>query len=235
MRKLQNRLVGEGMEKKERAKATTYQRDLCLSTCTAVVINAALVQQTNTAIMVCAVVELLCWALNFGNLLWWSYEYRLNLDATFDSFLLSKRPNRTRKKVYFMEKLKNQISVRKSSLTSELSPAEMEKLQLDQQMMKTRRKLAIMMMLGTTASLTCVLVHVVLSNPLWECDAAEEGGRLTKCNRRIDVSTLLIARTFILLLGVAALNMAWVQTIIIFLASRRRQNEMGVCSMRLWT
>jgi hypothetical protein len=236
MRKLQNRLVGEGIEKKKRAKSTTYQRALCLSTCTAIVLNAALVHHTITAIMVCAVVELLCWALNFANLLWWSYEYRRNLDATFHSFLLSKRPNRARKKVSFIEKFKNHISVRKSYLTSELSPAEMEKLKLDQKMIKTRGKLTINMMLGTTASLTCALVYVVLSNPLWvRDDAAEEGARLTKCNRRIDISTLLIARTFILLLGAAALIMAWIQTIVMFLASRRRQNGGDVSSMRLCT
>ncbi len=86
MRKLQNRLIGEGVEKKKRPKSTTYQRALCLSTCTTVVINAALVHHTNTAIMVGAVVELLGWILNFANLLWWSYEYKRNLDAIFESF-----------------------------------------------------------------------------------------------------------------------------------------------------
>jgi hypothetical protein len=237
MRKLQNRLLEEGIDKKKRVKSTTYQRALCLSTCTAVVINATLVHHTNnTAIMICTVVELLGWALNLANLLWWSYEYKRNLDATFDSFLLSKRPNHTapfRKKKSFLQQFKHQITGRKLSMvTLELSPVKHEKQTVDKKLINLRQKLAMNMMLGISASLTCLLAYVVSSNPLWGRDAADEGERLIKCSRRFVYSTLLIARSFIFLLGAAALNMAWIQTIIMFLASRRRQNGGFFRSMR---
>jgi hypothetical protein len=171
MRKLQNRLVEEGMQKKMRVKSTNYQNFLCLSTCTAVVINAALVNLNNTAIMVCAVMELLGWALNLANLLWWSYEYKRSLNATFDSFLLSKRLDHTapfRKKKSFLQQFKHQISGRRPSVlvTIELSPVKHEKRKMDKKMIKIRQKLAMNMMLGITASLTCLLAYVVSSNPL---------------------------------------------------------------------
>ncbi len=99
-----------------------------------------------------------------------------------------------------------------------------EELTLSRKMAKTKQKLKSNMVVGVLASINVLIVYFVLLNPLWIRDAADDQSSFN-CTLRESWSTTMKLRSCIGIIGVVTIHVAWMQTTVIFLLSKKHKRN----------
>jgi hypothetical protein len=100
-----------------------------------------------------------------------------------------------------------------------------EESALLRKMAKTKQKLKSNMMVGVLASSNVIIVYLVLLNPLWIRDAADDQSSFG-CTIRESFNTTMKIRSCFGIMGVVALHLAWIQTAVIFFLSGKNKRNL---------
>jgi hypothetical protein len=255
MRKLQVLITGaKEMHEVKRPKLTLYQKGLLLAATSTVVLGTAFADHKVLSTIFSSA-ELLCWALTFFNLWFWSLRYTMMLDQAFGTFIahpqkkahthkkaserfsfLSKKTGRGGLGTFLEIGKHNEGSTlshggnnegeTEGETNNDIQPAQRreptaEELAVLRKMTKTKQKLKSNMMVGVLASINVLIVYFVLLNPLWIRDAADDQSSFGCTLRDESFNTTMKLRSCLMIIGIIAIHLAWVQTAVIFFLSRK--------------